>query len=135
MIEYIISYAIKAVIIYWFYNWVNNKSFDQLGLILCIIAVWWIIDNIISPFFNQEEREAYFQKLFSIDILNLCLRIYYIIAGAGMYFLYSYWKDLDAAWKKIVTLGGYMLLYNRLYFAILNMNNKELSEGFCACSL
>lgn len=135
MMEYIISYAIKAVVIYWYYTWAINKNFSLLALILQIIAIWWLIDNIVTPLLNQEEREVFFSKIFSVDILNLCLSIYYFLAGAGMYFLYSYWNELDAAWKKVGALGVYMIAYNRLYFAILNMNNKELSEGFCACSL
>ena len=52
-----------------------------------------------------------------------------------MYFLFGYWRDLDAAWKKIGALGVFMIAFNRAYFAILNMTNKNLSEGFCTCAL
>lgn len=135
MMEYIFSYAIKAIVIYWYYIWAVNKNYSLLALILQIVAIWWLIDNIIAPLLNQQERDAFFSKIFSVDVLNLCLSIYYFIAGAGMYLLYSYWSNLDSWWKKVGALFVYMIIYNRAYFAILNMSNKELSEGFCTCAL
>lgn len=133
--EYIISYAIKAVVIYWYYLWALQKNYSLLALIVQIVAIWWLLDNIIAPLFNQTDRDAFFKKIFSVDVLNLCLSIYYLFAGVCMYFLFGYWRDLDTAWKKIGALGVFMIAFNRVYFAILNMTNKELSEGFCTCAL
>lgn len=133
--EYIISYAIKAVVIYWYYTWALQKNFSLLALIVQIVAIWWLLDNIVAPLFNQDDRDAFFKKIFSVDVLNLCLSIYYLFAGVCMYFLFGYWRDLDAAWKKISALGVFMIAFNRVYFAILNMTNKDLSEGFCTCAL
>lgn len=135
MIEYIISYVIKAVVIYWYYTWAIQKNYSLLALIIQVVAIWWLLDNVITPLFNQEERDSFFKKIFSVDVLNLCLSIYYLFAGVCMYFLFSYWRDLDAAWKKIGALGAFMFVFNRAYFAVLNMANKELSEGFCSCAL
>ena len=135
MMEYIISYAIKAVIIYWYYTWALQKNFSLLALIVQIVAIWWLLDNIVAPLFNQNDRDAFFKKIFSVDVLNLCLSIYYLFAGVCMYFLFGYWRNLDAAWKKIGALGVFMIAFNRVYFAILNMTNKDLSEGFCTCAL
>ena len=135
MMEYIISYAIKAVVIYWYYTWALQKNFSLLALIVQIVAIWWLLDNIVAPLFNQDDRDAFFKKIFSVDVLNLCLSIYYLFAGVCMYFLFGYWRDLDAAWKKIGALGVFMIAFNRAYFAILNMTNKDLSEGFCKHAL
>lgn len=135
MIEYIISYAIKAIIIYLYYTWAFTMTSNVIALILQLIAIWWLIDNVLTPMFNSEERNAFFDKVFSVDILNICISIYYFIAGVLFYIFYDYWKDLDSGWKKVGSLGVFMILYNRLYFAIISMADKTMAEGFCACSL
>lgn len=135
MIEYIISYAIKAIIIYLYYTWAFTMTSNVIALILQLIAIWWLIDNVLTPMFNSEERNAFFDKVFSVDILNICISIYYFIAGVLFYMFYDYWKDLDSGWKKVGSLGVFMILYNRLYFAIISMADKTMAEGFCACSL
>lgn len=131
MIEYIISYAIKAIIIYFYYIWAVTKTSNLVALILQLIAIWWLIDNVLSPLFNKDQRNA----MMSVDVLNICISIYYFIAGFIMYILYGYWKDINNAWIKVGALGVFLILYNRLYYSILSMTDKTVAEGFCGCML
>lgn len=137
MIEYIISYAIKSVLIYLCYYYAGEKYSNSLVIIILeFIAIWWLFDNAIEPLiFNNENRNEFFSKVFSVNILNLCLSIYYILGGVIMALLYGPWKKLSSGFVKIIALFVYLIVYNRIYFSILDMANKELTEGFCACTL
>ena len=135
MIEYIISYAIKAGVLYFYWKWAIPNNTNVIPFIIQIVAIWWLLDNVITPLLNQEDRDQFFSRIFSVDVLNLCLSIYYIIAGVLMYMLFDKWYKLTDWYTKVLSLFVFMIAYNRVYFAIVNMNSKQISEGFCACAL
>lgn len=135
MIEYILSYAIRTVIIYFYAGWALSKSFSLLAVVVQVVAIWWLVDNVITPLLNQEDRDAFFSKIFSVDVLNLCLSIYYLFGGILLFFLYKYWNGLTTWYWKMLSLFIFLVAYNRIYFSIINMNDKQISEGFCACAM
>lgn len=137
MIESIISYIIKTLLIYYYYITYGIKHNSRLLLVIIeIIAIWWIYDNAINPLiFGSENKTDFFSKIFSVDILNICISIYYIIGGIIMYLLWSYWVTIETPLGKMATIFLFLIIYNRVYYSILDMTNKELKEGFCGCGL
>ena len=87
MIESIISYIIKTLLIYYYYITYGIRNNSRLLLVIVeIIAIWWIYDNAIHPLiFGNEDSSKFFSKIFSVNVLNICISIYYIIGGIIMY--------------------------------------------------
>lgn len=137
MMESIISYIIKTLLIYYYYITYGINSNSRLILVIAeIIAIWWIYDNAINPLiFGNEDRSKFFSKIFSVNVLNICISIYYIIGGIIMYLLWSYWNRIETPLVRISTIFLFLYIYNRVYYSILNITNDELKEGFCGCGL
>lgn len=137
MIESIISYIIKTLLIYYFYVYYGLVENCKLCLLIIeVVAIWWLYDVAINPLiFGSEHSSEFFSKIFSVDILNICISVYYLIGGIIMYILWTYWADLKTTFAKMGTLFLFFVIYNRVYYSILDMTNKELKEGFCGCGL
>lgn len=135
MLIYIASYVLKALIICWAYTVSLGYQFSLLALVIELVAIWWLLDNFIVPLFMPNEREKLFSRIFSVDILNICIGIYYIIGGLIMYFMYSPWDALKSTFMKITTLAIFLIAYNKIYYAILSVGSKQIAEGFCSCSM
>ena len=137
MIESIISNIIKTLLIYYYYITYGIRNNSRLLLVIVeIIAIWWIYDNAIHPLiFGNEDSSKFFSKIFSVNVLNICISIYYIIGGIIMYLSWSYWNRIETPIVKIGSIFLFLYIYNRVYYSILNMTNDELKEGFCGCGL
>ena len=137
MIESIISYIIKTLLIYYYYITYGIRNNSRLLLVIVeIIAIWWIYDNAIHPLiFGNEDSSKFFSKIFSVNVLNICISIYYIIGVIIMFLSWSYLNRIETPIVKIGSIFLFLYIYNRVYYSILNMTNDELKEGFCGCGL
>jgi len=132
MISIILSFLIKAVILYIFFTKVTIDTANWWDLTI-VIGIFVVVDFLLNLIPNSGKTNT-MRKLHGLDNINFAMTVYYAILGLVVFYFFDAYRALGkmnhGMAAQILILAVILFLYNFLFKLVLRIGSKSLAEGF-----